>query len=80
MKPLTFTAAELVRRAQQKFQDEKNEFCYQQYDEALDDALLSMKGELDDLREHVDNVLHAEPHCFTAPDYPDWDLLVERVK
>jgi len=79
-KTLTFTSADLVRRAEEKFKDPKNTFCHNDYDAALDDALLSMKQELDDLREGVDEVMHTDPNCFTCPDYPDWDLLVERLK
>lgn len=77
---LTFTVTELVRRAEQKFHDAQNRFCYHDYDAALDDALLSMKEEIAALREAVDAVMGTDPNAFTCPDYPDWQLLAERVK
>jgi cytochrome c556 len=79
MRSLTFSAADLVWRAKQKFDDEKNRFCYHDYDAALDDALFDLKQELDGLRERVDEVQNTDPSVFTAPDYPDWDALAKRV-
>ena len=78
-KSVTFTAADLLRRAQEKYEDPKNNFCHDDYDAALDDALLGMKQELDEMREDIDDILQNDPEAFSTPDDPDWDRLVRKV-
>ena len=79
MKTLTFTAVDLLYRAQEKFQDPKNSFCHGDLDAALDDALLEMKWEIATLRVEVDRAL-AEPDAMQTPDLPDWEKLVARLR
>lgn len=57
MKSITFTAKELVSRAEEKFQNEKNTFCYHDFDASLDDAMYEMKQELAELQKEVEREL-----------------------
>lgn len=72
-----FTAAELVRRAKEKYEDQNNGFCFGQLDYALDAALLDMKNELAELHETVEE--KSEGFMLT-PDHPDWEKLERAVE